>query len=102
MLVQTAENGHEAMHALDSGGQFDALLVDLHTPVMSGRDLIELVRSSDRHSHLPIVATSGAGEDSLRAAIHAGCDFFIPKPFQLRDLVEIMNAAVLGTHHAVH
>lgn len=66
----------------------DILLLDLQLPRLSGWDLVQQLRKTDRHASLPIVAFSACAfpEDRERAA-QVGCDVFITKPAAPADVL---------------
>jgi two-component system cell cycle response regulator DivK len=67
----------------------DILLLDLQLPKLSGWDLIQRVRASNRHAGIPIIAFSACvfPEDQQRAEA-VGCDVFIAKPAAPGDVLE--------------
>ena len=90
--VRSAATQDEGLR-LHAAAKADALVLDLCTPGMSGAEAIALLRA--RGDATPIVAISGAafmldGEPPLRrsmtAALDAGADAFLPKPFSTRVL----------------
>lgn len=52
-----AGNGWEALDELQDG-QFDAVLMDLHMPLMDGYTAISRIREQPRHRDLPVLAWS--------------------------------------------
>lgn len=45
--VTQAENGLEALKALESRGQFDVLVIDLHMPILDGLETIRRIRNKE-------------------------------------------------------
>jgi DNA-binding NtrC family response regulator len=87
----------DGIRALESAG-FDAAVVDLFLPGMSGLDTIEHIR---RRSAIPIVAMSGFRlRNSLNAidyasmAMQRGASRFIRKPFAPQQLVEAIDSSI--------
>jgi len=60
-------------------------LVDVNLPGMSGLEVIRRLKSNPRTARVPLIAFS-AGQNR-EAAVEAGCDEFVDKPFDLDDLV---------------
>jgi CheY-like chemotaxis protein len=95
--------GHSALEAKDGEEgltlarreQPDLLLLDLYMPGISGLQVVREIRADDRLHSLPVIAVSaGTAEDRL-AALSAGCNEFVPKPYGLAVL-----RAVLDRHHS--
>jgi len=90
--IVEAARGEEAL-SLVRVAWFDAVLLDVEMPGMGG---VETCRSI-RHalSRLPILMLSVRdGEDDKVAALEAGADDYITKPFQLRELSARLRSAV--------
>ncbi len=87
-----AARGEEAI-ALVRTIQFDAVLLDINMPGMSG---IEVCRQLRAHSaRLPILMlTVRDSEDDTVEALGEGADDYIVKPFQLRELVARIRASM--------
>jgi DNA-binding NtrC family response regulator len=68
-----------------SGGDFDAVLVDVNMPQMNGLELSRHIL--DRRPDLPIVVITAFGSlETAIAAIRAGAYDFVTKPFDLEQL----------------
>jgi CheY-like chemotaxis protein len=81
-----AENVAAARAAL-AGGQFDLILLDVHLPDGTGLAIAQEVR--DRGAGPPVVAlTAAALPREQAAAMEAGCDTFLAKPYTSSELVE--------------
>jgi CheY-like chemotaxis protein len=62
--VTTAANGREALHYLHAVGRHPCLvLLDLMMPMMSGQELMEVLREEDRLLVLPVVILSATPHD---------------------------------------
>jgi PAS domain S-box-containing protein len=86
--VAPASNGKVA-RALFDGGQYDAMVVDLHMPVADGFGLIEHVRQTIKGKNLPIVVISGSnsGKGETRS-MALGATSFLAKPVTTDELVQ--------------
>jgi len=70
----------------------DAAIVDLMLPDGSG---IELCRKLREWSRMPILVLSAVGEEDTKvAALEAGADDYVTKPFGTRELVARLGAAL--------
>ncbi len=76
--VDIVENGTQAVdQAL--AGQYDAILMDMHMPVLDGHQATEKLRSCGYPGKIIAVTASATSKDSCRA-IQSGCDAHIAKP----------------------
>lgn len=89
MQVRVVQSAGELQHEL-SHSEFDVLLLDLGLPDGDGLDSLRLLRA--RWSG-PLLIISGRGESSERAiGLELGADDFIPKPFDLREVLARIHA----------
>jgi two-component system, chemotaxis family, chemotaxis protein CheY len=88
--VNEAGNGAEAWTVLDAApGQYELALVDWNMPVMNGIDLVRKVRADRRFGSMRIVMVTTETELSqMSAAIDAGADEYVTKPFTKEMLMD--------------
>lgn len=81
----------EALRVVEAGG-VDAVVSDIAMP---GRDGLELLREVRKHDlDLPVVLMTGAPDlHSAIAAVELGALRYITKPFETRELVDIVRRA---------
>ncbi len=78
------------------------ILLDLMLPRLSGWEVARRLRQSPRTSSVPIIAVSALSRSQEReAALHAGCDAYLTKPFTPDDLTRVMRAALQSHGMAV-
>lgn len=83
--VSLAENGKEAIDKIVDGN-FDLVLCDVMMPGISGLSLVSTLRSF-HHYTVPIIIMSALNNKPLLdAALEAGANDFIPKPFSIEDI----------------
>ena len=84
--VGTASNGIEALKQLKDG-DYEAVLMDVHMPVMDGLTAVREIRKEARWSKLPIVAlTAQARLEDREASLAAGMNAHLTKPIDEMEL----------------
>lgn len=100
--------GHEVLRAADAEQAEemllqdipDLILMDIALPGKDGLALTRLIRADRRLKHVPIIAvTAFAMKGDDRKAFAAGCDAYITKPIDTRELPRQV-AAILGRKQA--
>ena len=80
MRVATADNGREALSALEQQ-TFDGVLMDLQMPVMDGYEATRRIRALDAFEDLPIIAmTANAMKEDRGRALSIGMNDYLAKP----------------------
>jgi CheY-like chemotaxis protein len=88
--VATAVNGRQALHMLTAASDVEpcAIVLDLSMPVMSGWELLAVMRSYSRLSKIPVVLVTAHWIDpETRVAF----DALLKKPFVPEQLVEVVS-----------
>jgi len=88
-VVHTAADGREALKAIRSQ-KFDALIADIKMPEVSGLEVLRKVREEQPSMPVIIITAAEARERAL-AAVQAGAQAYLLKPFdagQLKQIVE--------------
>lgn len=81
-----ANNGQAGVDLCREHPEITVVLMDIKMPVMSGLEATRLIKSF--HKELPvIVVTAFALAEDKAAAMNAGCDDFLVKPFKADDLL---------------
>lgn len=84
-----AKDGEEALKLL-TDKSFDMVITDLRMPRMGGMDLLRSIK--EKFSGLPVVVITGFGTDSSRSdALTAQADGFLPKPFKVEEIKELLK-----------
>jgi two-component system, chemotaxis family, chemotaxis protein CheY len=84
--VREAADGREALDSCMAQAP-DVVLLDWNMPVMSGMDFLRALRDSDIASKPKVVfCTTENGMAYIRAAIEAGADEYVMKPFDRETL----------------
>jgi PAS domain S-box-containing protein len=86
--VRTATNGQEGV-ALWQSWSPHLIWMDVIMPVMDGYEATQYIKQTPKGQNTVIIAlTANAFEEQQEAILKAGCDDFLPKPFQREVLLE--------------
>jgi CheY-like chemotaxis protein len=96
--VDVANDGAEALIRLSSDpGNYDVVLMDVQMPVMDGYEATRQIRLHPLLKHLPVIAlTAGALKNQQDTALQRGMDAFVPKPFEVEQLLSTIVRLVKG------
>ena len=87
--VVRALNGVEAVK-MSRDEKFDLIFMDMKMPVMGGLEATRKIREFD--AEIPIIALTANAFDSDRiSAMDAGCNAFLAKPLERKQLLEIFS-----------
>jgi two-component system, chemotaxis family, chemotaxis protein CheY len=88
--ISCAEDGLQAWSLFEDGDLFDLVICDWMMPNMNGLDVLKQLRAS--HSNIPFIMISGvAAEDAIAEARAQGVTAFVPKPFEVSQLVKAVT-----------
>jgi two-component system response regulator MprA len=97
-VVRTASNGAEALEAI-AADRPDALLLDVSMPVVDGLTVCRVLRSEG--DRLPVLMLTARTETSDRVAgLDAGADDYLPKPYELDELLARVRALLRRSGYA--
>jgi PAS domain S-box-containing protein len=92
--ISEATNGKEALDKVASG-EFDIVLLDVHMPVMDGKEAIKRIRSNEKWQNLPVIAlTADAMTGDREKYLALGMTDYVSKPVDQRELVAKMHAVL--------
>jgi CheY-like chemotaxis protein len=93
--IQFAADGQEAVEAVQAGGQFDLILMDLDMPRMDGYQATKVIcdwQKSHGLNATPIVALSAhAMREAELASLAAGCTAHVAKPIEQAMLLNTIR-----------
>ena len=90
--VSVSSNGEEALHEIKEQ-EPDLVLLDWMLPDLSGIDLCRSLKKDKKLQDLPIIMLTAKGQEEDKvAALNAGADDYITKPFGHAELVARINA----------
>jgi CheY-like chemotaxis protein len=89
--VDQAVDGQQALQAVQAaaaqGRHYDAVLMDVQMPVMSGHEATRALRQTEAGRHLPVIAlTAAALVTERQEALQAGMNDFLTKPIDAEKL----------------
>ncbi len=94
-IAAEAADGQEAMDVLERTGPVDLMLLDWNMPVMNGFEVLLRVRADRRMGQMLLMMVTTETEASqIIAALDAGADEYLMKPFSKRAIRE--KIALLG------
>jgi two-component system cell cycle response regulator DivK len=108
MLVKRAleSRGYTLLQAMDGlsgvriaeNEEIDLILLDINLPDIDGYEVARRIRSSEKKvalAYMPIIAvTANALKGDAEKAVAAGCDVYMSKPINLRELWARVEAFV--------
>ena len=95
------EEGVAGVHAAEpetglleaSNGGFEAIILDVMLPGMSGFEVLRHLRSREQTQNVPVLMLTARGEEIDRVVgLEMGADDYLPKPFSPRELVARLRA----------
>ncbi len=90
-VVTVASNAREAWQLIEQSTP-DLVISDVMMPQVSGYEFLKQMRADDRFALLPVIFLTARGMKSDRiAGYQAGCDAYLPKPFDPDELVAIVE-----------
>jgi len=70
----------------------DLILMDISLPKIDGHEVTRRLKSQAEYKEIPIIAlTAHAMKGDKEKALAAGCNGYIPKPINVRELPIIIN-----------
>lgn len=86
-----AEGAVSALKLLESAPKPDLIVCDVRMPEMSGYEFLKTLRNNPRYATIPFIFLTGQDDiGDLRAAMVAGADDYLLKPFR----IEALHAAI--------
>ena len=92
--VVPAHTGGEALRLFATDDDLDVVVLDIGLPDADGRDVCQALRSAGQPAPVLFLTALGAVHERL-AGFSAGADDYLPKPFDVMELVARVEALAL-------
>lgn len=99
--VWTAFDGAEALRRAGEGP--DSILLDVMLPRMTGWEVCAALKGDPHTSAIPVIMVSARTQrEDVARGREVGAEFYITKPFDLMELIRVVNdaLAVSSSHPA--
>jgi len=91
-----ATDGEEALE-MTARERPDLILMDIRLPRMSGLEVTKKLRETPAFSHTPIIGiTAYAMKGDKEKVIESGCNAYLPKPINTRELPRVVKEMLSG------
>lgn len=90
IVADAAYTGPDGLDCALSGG-YDAIILDVMLPGMDGFAILERVRAEGIKTPVMMLTARGDLQDRVRG-LQGGADYYLPKPFQMEELVACLRA----------
>lgn len=92
--TQTFSNAVSALNFINTSGQrVGAIICDIHMPRVNGMDFLEMLGKTGKL--IPVIMITAFGSEQIaRVAKSKGAYGYLSKPFQLKDVEELVRRAV--------
>jgi CheY-like chemotaxis protein len=85
--VEVAMGGAAALAAIDRRRP-DVVVLDVMMPEMDGMEVLDRIKANPQHAQIPVIlVTAKVQDDDLLAGYKFGADYYITKPFTVRQLL---------------
>jgi len=89
-LVDPVYTGTDGLEYILSG-VYDGVILDVMLPGMDGFTLLQTLREKNLSTPVLMLTARGGLEDRL-TGLQSGADYYLPKPFDFRELLACLNA----------
>lgn len=96
-----AVDGEEALEKA-AAERPDLILMDRSIPKIDGYEVTRRLKSQEEFKDIPIVAlTAHAMKGDREKALEAGCEGYISKPINIRELPELISSYLRGKRESI-
>ena len=90
IVADAVYTGPEGLDNALSGG-YDAIILDVMLPGMDGFQILERIRAEGVRTPVMMLTARGDLQNRVRG-LQAGADYYLPKPFQMEELIACLRA----------
>jgi eukaryotic-like serine/threonine-protein kinase len=95
--VTTADSGANALDLISSGHIFDAVLLDVMMPDITGLEVLAKLRTRFNKEQLPVLmATARSDSEDVVEALRLGANDYVIKPINLDEVISALEVALGG------
>jgi CheY-like chemotaxis protein len=95
--VSTAESGALALDMIGTANQYDAVLLDVMMPDITGLEVLAKLRTRFSKEQLIIVmATARSDSEDVVEALRLGANDYVIKPINLDEIISALEVALGG------
>lgn len=92
-LVDTAEDGQQGLDKVKACP--DLVILDVMMPNLGGIEFAKIIKESPQTAKIPIIFLTAKEDEQTRIdGIRSGADYFLTKPFDSAELLEVIKKLV--------
>jgi CheY-like chemotaxis protein len=92
--LDIALNGESAVNLINSNS-YSLILMDINLRgEIDGLAITKHLRASEKYKEVPIIAVTAFGKYYKEDAVSAGCNYFLIKPFERKELQDMVSEAL--------
>ena len=93
--IKSAHSGIEGLDIIEKEKKIDLVLLDIMMPQMSGYEVCRRIRMQFNKKEMAVIMlTARVQKEDIDRAYEAGCDDYVVKPFNIKELIRRMNTAI--------
>ena len=94
-IVETAESGAAALRLISDAQAFDAVLLDVMMPDITGLEVLIELRTRFGKDQLPVLmATARSDSEDVVEALRLGANDYVTKPINLDEVISALDVAL--------
>lgn len=91
LKVTTCTSGYECLDLINSGKDYDLILLDDMMPRMSGTETLKIIKEQNKYLNKVVVLTANAIEGMRDKYLENGFDDYLSKPIDKKELEKILK-----------